>query len=276
VSLLLGLAAATGAAISFGAADFAGGTVSRRLSPLAAALAVQLIGATGLALVVVVTSQEIRPFAIATGLLAGIAVAAGLFALYAALSFGAMGAVAALTGLTASALTLGFDVTVTGRVPSAVQAVGIACALIGGVASTRLAAVSKQALLWSVAAGVAFGACFIAFDLAAGESPLSVLFSARISAAVLLGAAWALRQPRRRLVIGPVIVMAGALDTLANLLMLVAISLIPVGFATAIATAYPPIVTMFLARFVVGEALPKAAYLSVGLACAGIGLLVVG
>jgi drug/metabolite transporter (DMT)-like permease len=276
VSLLLGIAAATGAAISFGTADFAGGIVSRRLSPVAAALAVQLVGAAGLALVLIVTGQEIRPLAIATGLLAGIGVAAGLFALYAALSLGAMGAVAALTGLTASALTLGFDVAVTGRVPSAVQALGIACALIGGLSSTRIAAVSVPAVLWSVAAGVAFGACFIAFDLAVGENPLSVLFAARISAAVLLGAAWALRRPDRPLQLGPVIVMAGVLDTLANLLMLVAISLIPVGFATAIATAYPPIVTVFLARFVVGEALPSAAYLAVGLACAGIGLMVIG
>ena len=235
----------------------------------------QTISGAGLAIVLVATTHDIRPVAVVIGLVAGVSVAIGLLALYEALMVGAMGVVAVLTGLVASALTLWFDVLVAGRAPSPVQVAGMACAIAGAAVSARLGTLVIRVVVLSLIAGVAFGASFIAFNLAAGQSVVTVLFSARLAAIALLGVIWALRA-RPRLTVHPLIAVAGALDTVANLLMLVAVSIMPVSLATAISSADPPIITMFLARFVLGEGLPRLAYLSVALASAGIGLMFIG
>ena len=275
MNLPLGVATATAAALSFGVADFSGAVVSRRFTPLSAALSVQVISGAGLAVVLLVTGQEIRPFAVGIGLVAGVGVALGLLALYEALSTGSMGVVAVLTGVVASALTLGYDTLVAAQAPSLVQVGGMACAIGGAALSSRLGTVSQRVAALSLAGGCAFGGSFIAFNLAAAESPVTVLFVARLAAIVLLGGVW-LTQAGRRLTLHPLIAVAGVLDTVANLLMLVAVTLVPVSLATAISSANPPIVTMLLARFVLGEGLPRLAYLSVGLACVGIGLMFLG
>jgi drug/metabolite transporter (DMT)-like permease len=275
MNLPLGLATATAAAVSFGVADFSGAVVSRRVTPLSAALSVQVISGAGLAAVLVLTGQEMRPFAVGIGLVAGLGVALGLLALYEALSVGVMGVVAVLTGVVASALTLGYDTLVAGQAPSIVQVGGMGCAIAGAALSSRLGTVSMRVAVLSLVGGCAFGGSFIAFNLASGESPVTVLFVARLAAILLLGGAWA-TQAGRRLTMHPLIAVAGVLDTAANLMMLVAVTLIPVSLATAISSANPPIITMFLARFVLGEGLPRSAYLSVGLACVGIGLMFLG
>ena len=270
----IGVLAATSAALSFGTADFFGGIVSRRASALSAAFALQLISGAGLALVLLATGQEVGTVAVGLGLVAGLGVGIGLLALYEALAAGAMGVVAVLTGVTATSMTFLYDTLALGRPPSPIQILGIGCALAGSVASTRLGSVSIRVAGWSIVSGMAFGSSFIAFNLAAGQSPISVLFVARIGAALLLGVIWVLRV--RRLTFHPFIAVAGVLDTVANLLMMLAVWLIPVSLATAISSADPPIVTMFLARFALGEALPRTAYVSVALACAGIGLILLG
>lgn len=275
MNLPLGVATATAAALSFGVADFSGAVVSRRIRPLSAALSVQVISGAGLAAVLLVTGQEIRPFAVGIGLVAGLGVALGLLALYEALSVGVMGVVAVLTGVVASALTLGYDTLVAGQAPSLVQVGGMACAIGGAALSSRLGTVSLRVAALSLVGGCAFGGSFIAFNLAAAESPVTVLFVARLAAIVLLGGVW-LTQAGRQLTLHPLIAVAGVLDTVANLLMLVAVTLVPVSLATAISSANPPIVIMLLARFVLGQALPRLAYLSVGLACVGIGLIFLG
>ncbi|MEX0624929.1 MAG: EamA family transporter [Chloroflexota bacterium] len=275
MDLPLGVAAAAAAALFFATADFSGAVVSRRATPLSAAFSVQLISGVALAIVLVATAQEVRPFAVGIGLIAGLGVAIGLLALYEALSIGAMGVVAVLTGVVASALTLAFDILVAGRAPSALQLTGMACAIAGAAVSARLGTVTIRVAVLSLVVGCAFGASFIAFNLAAGESLVTVLFAARLAAIVLLGAIWALR-PGRRLAVHPLIALAGALDTAANLLIMVAVSLVPVSLATAISSADPPIIIMFLARSILGEGLPRLAYLSVALGCAGIGLMILG
>jgi drug/metabolite transporter (DMT)-like permease len=70
--------------------------------------------------------------------------------------------------------------------------------------------------------------------------------------------------------------LAGILDTLANGLMLVAVTLTPVSLATAITSAEPPVIVMLLARGVLGEALPGTAYRAIGLGSIGIALMLLG
>ena len=261
--------------MSFGTGDFAGAVVSRRTTPLSAALSLQLLSGIALGAILIATSDPLNPVATGIGLVAGMGVAIGILAIYEALSAGAMGVVAVLTGVVGSALTLSYDVLIAGRPPSPLQLAGMGCAIGGAALSARLGTVSVRIALLSLVGGCAFGTSFIAFNLAAGQSYVVVLFVARAVAVALLGAVWLMRRVGR-LTVHPLIVFAGGLDTAANLLILVAVSVIPVSLATAIASANPPIVIMLLARFVLGEGLPRSAYLSVGLACVGIGLMFLG
>jgi drug/metabolite transporter (DMT)-like permease len=271
----LGIAVATAAALSFAAGDFCGAVVSRRVTPVSAALSVQVISAAGLAVLLVVSAAPMTPAAVVTGWLAGLAVATGLFALYVAMASGAIGVVAVVTGVAATSLTLGFDGIAGGRVPSVLQLLGIGCALAGAGFSARLGTVSARVALLSLIAGIAFGSSFILYNRASGESPVAVLFNARLSATLLLGAVWLVSTPRR-FTLRPLIGLAGILDTLANGLMLVAVTLTPVSLATAITSAEPPVIVMLLARGVLGEALPGTAYRAIGLGSIGIALMLLG
>lgn len=275
MTLLLGVATAAAAAVSYGTADFAGGIASRRRDPRTVALGVQLIGGLALTAAFVGLRIDASFEAAAIGLIAGCGVGVGLVGLYAALARAAMGPVVAITGLVASGVGLTYDAVVWGDIPTLVQWAGIGLALAGGLFSTRLAAVPLTAGVMAVVAGAAFAGSFIAFDLGASASPVALLLAARTSAAALLGLA-CLATCRSRLEFSRAIFVAGGLDTVANLSMIIAVGLIPVGFATAIATAVPPIVTLFLARYMAQEALPKTAYASLAVACGGIALIVIG
>lgn len=271
----LGVGVATGAAVSFAAADFCGAVVSRRVSSLSAALSVQVISGAGLALLLLASKASVTPAAALIGLVAGLAVAIGIFGLYQALAAGAIGIVAIVTGVVASSATLAYDVAVGSHAPSALQLAGIGCAVIGAGFSARMGAVTRPVIALSVVAGLAFATSFILYNRAAGESAVSVLFWARASAIVLLGGLWLARAPRH-LTLRPLIAIAGVLDTVANGLMLAAVSLMPVSLATAISSAEPPVIAMVLARLLLGEALPRTAYLAVALAALGIALMLLG
>jgi len=275
VNLPLGIGLATSAAVSFAAADFCGALVARRVTPLSAALSVQIVSGAALGLLLVVSAATVTPAATAIGLLAGIAVALGILTLYQALAAGALGLVAIITGVVASSVTLGYDVLVNGQPPSAVQLAGMAVAIGGAGFSARMGTVTTRIVVLCAAAGVSFAASFVLYNRAAGENPVSVLFHARLSAIVLLGLMWLIARPRQ-VTAHPLILAAGLLDTAANALMLAAVSLMPVSLATAISSAEPPVIVMLLARAFVGEGLPRTAYLAVGLAAAGIGLMLLG
>jgi drug/metabolite transporter (DMT)-like permease len=275
VDIALGVTAATAAAVFFATADFSGAIVSRRVTPLSAALSVQVVSGAGLAVVLVAAGDEMKAAALGIGLLSGLGVGIGLLALYQALAAGAIGLVAVITGVAASALTLGFDVALAGRAPTPVQVAGIACATAGAAVSGTLGVVTRRVAMLSIIAGCAFGSSFIGFNLASEESPIAVLFAARLAAIALLGSAWAISVPRR-FTLRPLIALAGVLDTFANGLMLFAVSLMPVSLATAISSADPPIIIMFLGRVLLKERLPRLAYASVALASAGIALMFIG
>jgi drug/metabolite transporter (DMT)-like permease len=275
VNLPLGVGLATSAALSFASADFCGAVVARRVTPLSAALSVQVISGAGLGLLLLVSSTTVTPAATGIGLVAGIAVAIGIVTLYQALAAGGLGVVAIITGVVASSLTLAYDIVVNGQPPSGLQLAGMAVAVGGAGFTARMGTVTTRIVILCVLAGASFSASFIFYNRAAGENPISVLFSARLSAVILLVLLWLVTRPRQ-LTVHPLIAAAGVLDTAANALMLAAVSLMPVSLATAISSADPPVIVMVLARLFLGEALPRTAYLAVALAAAGIGLMLLG
>jgi drug/metabolite transporter (DMT)-like permease len=68
------------------------------------------------------------------------------------------------------------------------------------------------------------------------------------------------------------LIVAGLLDVGGNILFVLARDEIPIGLAAAIVGLYP-VVTMLLARFVIGERLPALGL--VGVALAGLGIVLI-
>ena len=276
---LVGILAGLGAACSFGSGDFAGGLASRRAGGLRVAAAVQVVGLLALLVVLLVVRPPLpAPGPLAVGIAAGIAGGIGLAALYAGLAIGAMGLVAALSSL--GSVTIPVLVgALTGVILVPLQLAGIALAGVAAVAAGGASreGVSRTALVLAGVAAVAFGSWYVLLDVAArAADPVWGLVASRASSALLIGAAAVVRTGSARVAgVSLLVVLAGVLDVGGNVLFVVARSQIAVGLAAALAGLYP-LVTMLLARVLLGEALPRLGVVAVGLAIGAVALISLG
>src|SRR5205085_3457829 len=93
-----------------GGADYVGGTVSRRASPVRLAAAAQVLGlALVIPLAIVVGWEHVRPADIAWSLASGVAVGAGLAVFYHAMSRGLISIVAPVTAVAGASLPVVFS-----------------------------------------------------------------------------------------------------------------------------------------------------------------------
>ena len=275
--LTTGIPAGILAALSFGAGDFAGALAARR----AGALAV-VAGAHGIGLVaLLVAAAVIRPpmpdgASIGLGVAAGVAGAVGLAALYRGMSLGSMGLVTALAGAGSLAIPLAAGAVLGARI-GPLQLVGVGCAAAAAVAASGASRseVGRLALLLAGAAAVAFGAWYVLIDLSArAGDPLWALVFSRASSSILTAIAAVGRVDRSRFPLR-IVVVAGLFDVGGNALYVIARESLPVGLAAALVGMYP-VVTMLLARAMLGERLPRLGQLGVGLALLGVVLISVG
>lgn len=278
-SALLGLASGLASALSFGSADFSGGLAARRAGAMAVAAAVQVVGL----LVLLVGLAIFRPTlpggaALSIALAAGIAGGIGLAALYQGLAIGAMGLVAALSAL--GSVTIPALVgTLTGTPLSPLQLAGVGLAALAAMAAGGASreGVSRTALLLAGLAALAFGSWYVLLDLGteAGD-PLWVLVVSRASSAVLIGSLVAVRGGTTGLrAVAALVVLAGLLDVGGNITFVTATGHIPVGLAAALSGLYP-LVTMVLARLLIGEALPRLGLAAVAIAIGAVALISLG
>lgn len=272
-----GVAAGLLSALSFGAGDFAGATAARR----AGALAV-VAGAHGIGLLaLLVATAAIRPTlpdlsAALTGVAAGVAGAVGLAALYRGMAIGSMGLITALSGAGSLAVPLVAG-ALLGASTSAVQLIGVGCVAAAAVAASGASRseLGRRALLLAALAALAFGGWYVLIDLAArGGDPLWALVFSRATSAVVAGLL-AIGRVRRREYPLRVVIAAGLFDVGGNALYVVARGLMPVGLAAALTGLYP-VVTMLLARILIGEHLSRIGQLGVALALLGIVLISAG
>jgi drug/metabolite transporter (DMT)-like permease len=272
-----GIPAGILSALSFGAGDFAGAVAARR----AGALAV-VAGAHGIGLVaLLVAAAIIRPpvpdaAGILLGLAAGVGGAVGLAALYRGMSLGSMGLVTALSGAGSLAIPLVAG-AVLGAAIAPLQLVGVGCAAAAAVAASGASRneVGRRALMLAGLAAIGFGAWYVLIDLAARNGdPLWVLVFSRFASALLAGIA-ALGRIRRDEFPTRIVAAAGLFDVGGNALYVVARDVLPIGLAAALTGMYP-IVTMLLARVLLGEHLPRLGQLGVALALLGVVLISIG
>ena len=271
---------ALGGALSWGIGDFLGGLAARRVAVLTVLAVPQAIGLVGVLLWVLLARDpfpgvpELLPAA-----LAGLAGAIGLGALYRGLAVGAMGIVAPISA--ASPLVpLAVDAG-RGVVPDAPQVVGVVLVLAGIVALSRepggSQAIAAGAGL-AVVAAIGFGLFVVGLDAGADESAPWAVVAARSAsvtlavAAVVLVTRSSLRPPRALLL---TLVAIGVFDTGANVLVAFATTKGAAGIVAVLSALYP-VVTVMLARLVLGERLSSARRLGGGVALTGAALVAAG
>jgi drug/metabolite transporter (DMT)-like permease len=268
-------------ALLWGVGDFLGGFASRRMAVLAVLAISQAVGLVGLALWVALSGD---PFPGVVELLpaagAGTAGLLGLTALYRGLAIGAMGIVAPISAA-GPVVPLAVDAA-QGVIPGALQWLGVALVVVGVVtvsrepssgAGTQMAAGVGLALL----AAVSFGAFFVGIDASADESVPWAVAAVRTTAvtvavAAVLLTSTSLRAPASLLL---VVVAVGVFDTSANVAFATASTESAIGIVAVLSALYP-VVTVALARLVLGERLSVSRRVGGVLALAGAALVAVG
>ncbi len=273
---------ALGGALAWGVGDFLGGVASRRLAVLTVLVVSQAIGLAGL-LLWVAASRESFPglVELLPAALAGIAGLVGLGALYRGLAVGAMGIVAPISAAS-PIVPLAVDAA-KGNVPAALQWLGIALVLTGIAVlsrepsgSTRGGGLAAGAGL-AVLAALGFGLFIVGIDAGADESASWAMVAAR-TASVSIGAILALAlstslRPSREMV--PILVGVGIFDTVASVLVAAATTYGAAGIVAVLSALYP-VVTIVLARLVLGERLSASRRAGGAVALTGAALVAAG
>ncbi|WNF01172.1 EamA family transporter [Streptomyces luomodiensis] len=275
---MIALLLALGSSLAYGCADFLGGLGARKAHVLRtvmvaapASLAVEL-------LLWPVLGASFSPDAVGWGAASGVASAAAFALLYKTLAIGPMNVLSPVTALVSAALPVVVGL-LEGEHLGPAGLLGLPLALVAvvlvsaghGAGSSRP---SRTALLLAFGAGAAIALQLIFLHQAPSDSGVAPLVIGRaVSSAVTLTAAGLLR---RRL--GPekpayaLSATAGVLDSLANLLFLLAARS---GDLTVVAviTALYPAGTVLLARSVLAERIRKGQLVGLGAAAVAVSLL---
>jgi drug/metabolite transporter (DMT)-like permease len=279
---VIAVALALGAAVAWGAADYLGGLKSR----VVATTVVVVVGQfTGLLLVgaVVVGSGDGPPEGRFVGyaVLAGLAGAVGIAALYRGLAVGSMSIIAPITA-TGAVIPVVAGIA-TGERPTQLQGAGLALALggvvlaarqdSGGQVGARVAAGVGLALI----AALGIGSFLLALDAASeGGVPWALLIQ-RTTCVVLVLAVVAFVRPSFRVGwrnAAPMVAI-GALDMSANALFALASTRGLVSVVSVLASLYP-VTTVLLARVLLGERVAKLQQAGVVAALTGVVLVSAG
>jgi drug/metabolite transporter (DMT)-like permease len=265
-------------AATWGGSDFAGGWGARRASSLLVTASGQIVSLAAL-LVLCFFFRLALP---GTSYLVCAAIGGfeGAFALaifYRALSMGAMGLTAALTGLMTALIPVLFEWFHSGW-PGMITLVGLtvglaAIWLISHAPATEGAGTSRSALLLGATAGIGFGAQLILFKAAAAGGVLWSLTAGRVAGVVAILLVVAVAPPKGQWrgfwVAG---IISGSLDAIGNLFYMMASQLGRLDVAAVICSLYPA-GTILLAGILLRERPTKRQVAGMGLALAAVALL---
>lgn len=279
---VLALASAT----LYGGADFLGGMGARRASTIAVVAVSQLVGLMLLA-VMLVWLPAAAPMTrdLLWGGAAGLAGGIGVALLYRALAVGRMAVVAPTTAVCAVAIPVTASMLL-GERPAAGRLVGMGLALIAIVLLSQQRLEARDArdrplsrrlppgLGLALISGVAIGLFYLALARTAATAGLWPLLAARVVSVGLFMASASLsgRSLRMPAPVAALVLMAGAVDILANALYLIATRYGSLSVVVTLSSLYPAS-TVILARVVLGERL--SALQAVGIACALVAVVLI-
>lgn len=265
-------------ACAYGVADFLGGKATRNAHVL------RVIGVSAPASLIV--ELAILPFlgaqwnagSIGMGALSGVASAFSFALLYLALAMGPMSVMAPITAIVSAMLPVVVGMVEGERLSiTAVLGIPVALAAIALVTVKRQSGAAKiplRAVAVAVGAGVAIATQLIMLNAAPHDSGVAPLIVGRaVSSVLVLTAALAMRRS-----IGPgrvpvlVAAAAGSLDSLANLLFLLA-SREGLLSVSAVIVALYPAATVLLAALVLKERIGRNQWLGLVSAAVGVALL---
>lgn len=272
--------------ILWGAADFAGGTASRRRPALWVVATSQATGLAGVSIVAIIAGAWRSPLGyLPWGIAAGLVGAGALVLFYRALAIGTMGVVspiAALSVVIPVAVSL-----ISGHLPSPVVGVGFVLAVVGVLAASgpeRAQGRSARPAVLAALSAVGFGATLLFIAQAAQYSPLMTMVTMRAASVPPLALIYLATRHRQHAApvdtdrhrgsgqMWPLVLLAGLLDVSANLAFAAA-SVGAVLAVVAILGSLYPAVTVVLARMMLGERLTRLQQVGLVLALAGIALI---
>jgi drug/metabolite transporter (DMT)-like permease len=281
---------AIASAVFYGAADFAGGLTTRRAGAIPVVLLSQASGLVLLALILPLLPPSSPTRAdLLWGAAAGLTGGIGVALLYRALAIGIMALVAPTTAVCAVAIPVVVSVLLGERpVPLAIAGIVLGIGSIVLVSrqdsppqAERHHATSARRLPPGVGtalvSGVAIGFFFLSLAQtgpAAGMWPILMarLLSVTLFGAIAIAGKHSVRMPAR---IAALVILAGAVDMLANALYLLAVWQGPLSIVVTLSSLYPAS-TVLLARLILGERLNSWQITGVGCALAAIVLIVSG
>lgn len=270
---------AIASSLMWGAADFLGGSTSRRRPAIAVYGLAQVVGLAALVVAATATGAwgddpGYWPWAVASGLLGII----GMVTFYRALALGPMGIVSPLVALSVIVpLAVGL---LSGELPTTLQILGIAAAIVGILLASGpelSGAESARPLLLAAIATVAFGGMYVFMAEGSAYSPVMTMTAMRITAVIVLGLVLirvrSLGGVTRRDMLP--ISGIGLLDAGANVAFGIATTLGLLATVSVLGSLYP-VVTAILAAIFLRERLRTIQYIGVAAAIVGVVLIAAG
>jgi drug/metabolite transporter (DMT)-like permease len=272
---------ALGASLTWGVGDFLGGLKARVLPALIVLAVSQPFGLAALGLAVAVRETGIPGDEVAWSALAAVFGTVGLFAFYRGMAAGAISVVTPIAAV-AAGIPVIWGVIVSDDRISGLQAIGFVAAVGGCVAASIEVRPERRQLAagvgWAAVATLAFGAYYVPMHAASTQDWLWPAFLFRCTSVTLV---WTVVLIRRTRPSGlrphwPGLVAIGLLDTAGNALFAAASSHHGLLSVAAVLASLYPVVTVLLARIVLGERVQRTQDVGVVLALTGVVLITAG
>lgn len=271
-------------ALAYGVSDFVGGFASRRISPIRIVLLSYPVALTLLTVAASVVGGRLSTPAVVFGSLAGISGAFGVWCFYAALAAGPISVVSPLTAILVAGVPVCAGLAL-GERPALLAAAGIVVALVAVFLVSRDTGdkngvphpFTKSVAWLTVGAGLAFGLNFVLMHQTPVEAGLWPLVCGRIAASIVIVIA-AAASHNLQLPTGQsrkFALLAGVLDTVANVTMLLALHASLLSLGSVLISLYPA-ATVGLAMVVLKERVSRWQGVGMALALAAVAMIAVG
>jgi len=269
------------ASLSWGFADYFGGVKARVLPSLTVLAASQPFGLAALGIAVAARGTGIPGDEVAWAGLAALFGTVGLFAFYRGMAVGAITVVAPIAAV-AAGIPVIWGVAVSGNHISGLQGIGFVAAIGGCVAASLELRPQRRQLAagvgWAGLAMLCFGAYYIPMHAASTQDWLWPAFLFRCTSVTLVWSVVLLRRARPTGLRGhwAALIAIGFLDTGGNALFAAASSSHGLLSVVAVLASLYPVVTVLLARLLLGERVQRTQDFGVVIALVGVVLITAG
>lgn len=272
---------ALGASLSWGVGDFLGGVKARVMPALLVMAASQPFGLAALGIALAIRGTGVPGGEVAWSALSAVLGTVGLFAFYRGMAAGAISVVAPIAALSA-AIPVIWGVAVDGDHIRGLQAIGFVAAIGGSVAASLELRPGRTQIAagvgWALLAMVAFGAYYVPMHAASTQDWLWPAFLFRCTSVTLVYSVVLIRRVRPTGLRGhwAALIAIGLLDTGGNALFAAASSTHGLLSVVSVLASLYPVVTVLLARLILGERVQRSQDAGVLLVLAGVVLITTG